>query len=310
MIENSNNFRAELSNIRMLAFGSRAMNYCDLDDAFQQIGGAPSPGCGTDYATRAARKEERRKARRCKGPAATYLDLDKDPDRQQFSKLPEIPPMNPNTGLREHSPVGAPQGSCEPFTNSGNIVLNTEERHQPYQQEECDSSSSLSQIPTNIPGPAKEQQRCGKYNFFGAQGPDDEPFADYIPDQSDYKLQPDFAKAFQESGSNRPGGGMTLPNPSVNNYWKPLTPSGAQTSFIDHLPPPGGKYYQAPSSGMDMNNAELMRKIDKIFARLDDMNQSSSPEQMATEIMMFISSGIFILFLMDLLVKKGGKLRF
>jgi hypothetical protein len=51
-----------------------------------------------------------------------------------------------------------------------------------------------------------------------------------------------------------------------------------------------------------------MKKIDKIFARLDDMN-NSSPEQVASEIMMFISSGIFIIFLMDLLVKKGGKLR-
>jgi len=270
------------------------MNYCDLDDAFQQIGGAPSPGCGTDYATRTARKEERRKARRCKGPAATYLDLDKDPDRQQYSKLPEIPPMNPDTGLREHTPVGAPQGSCEPFANS-------DEPHEPY--------NPLSQIPTNIPGPAKRQQGCGNVKKYFGASIDDDPFADYVPDQSDYKLQPDFGQAFRESGTNRPGG-ATLPNPSVNNYWKPLTPSGAQTSFVDHLPPPGGKYYQAPSSGMDMNNAELMRKIDRIFARLDDMNQSSTPEQMATEIMMFISSGIFILFLMDLLVKKGGKLRF
>ena len=274
------------------------MNYCDLDDAFQQIGGAPSPGCGTDYATRAARKEERRKARRCKGPAATYLDLDKDPDRQQFSKLPEIPPMNPDTGLREHTPVGAPQGSCEPFTN---------EPHEPY-----NPPNSLSSIPTNVPGPAKRQQSCGNTKKYFGAGIDDDPFADYVPDQSDYKLQPDFGQVFQESGSNRPGGGATLPNPSVNNYWKPLTPSGAQTSFIDHLPPPGGKYYQAPSSGRgsDMDNAELMKKIDKIFARLDDMNQSSSPEQMASEIMMFISSGIFVLFLMDLLVKKGGRMRF
>ena len=284
----------------MLAIGSRAMNYCDLDDAFQQIGGAPSPGCGTDYATRAARKEERRKARRCKGPAATYLDLDKDPDRQQYSKLPEIPPMNPQTGLREHAPVGAPQGSCEPFTDS-------QEPHEPY-----NPPNPLSSIPTNVPGPAKRQQSCGNTKKYFGAGIDDDPFADYVPDQSDYKLQPDFAQAFEESGSSRPGGGATLPNPSVNNYWKPLTPSGAQTSFIDHLPPPGGKYYQGPSNanGMDMNNAELMRKIDKIFARLDDLNQSSSPEQMATEIMMFISSGIFILFLMDLLVKKGGKMRF
>ena len=275
------------------------MNYCALDDAFQEIGGAPSPGCATDYATRAARKEERKKARRCKGPAATYLDLDeRDPDRQQFTKLPEIPPMNPNTGLREHSPVGAPQGSCEPFENRD---MNREPM-EPYNQ------NPLSEIPTNVPGPAVRQQRCGAKKYFG-RGMDDEAFADYIPDKADYKLQPDFSKAFQESGVARAGTGATLPNPSVNMYWKPLTKSGAQTSFVEHLPPPGGKFYQPPADGLgDFSSAEIMRKMDKIFARLDDMNQSS-PEQMASEIMMFISSGIFVLFLMDLLVKKGGRMR-
>lgn len=283
------------------------MNYCALDDAFQEIGGAPSPGCVTDYATRAARKEERKKARRCKGPAATYLDLEeRDPDRQQFKKLPEIPPMNSNTGLREHAPVGAPQGSCEPFANQENM--------EPYNQ------NPLSKVPTNIAGPAQRQESCGGLSFFGRGvedapihrvkpiGNDNDAFADYIPDQADYKLQPDFSKTFQESGVARAGTGATLPNPSVNMYWKPLTTSGAQTSFVEHLPPPGGKYYESPNNGDGMSSAEMMRKMDKIFARLDDMN-TSSPEQMASEIMMFISSGIFVLFLMDLLVKKGGRMR-
>jgi hypothetical protein len=95
------------------------MNGCALDDAFQTIGGAPSPGCAADYATKMARKEERRKARRCKGPAAEYLDIeDKDPDRQSFHKLPDVPSMNPATGLKEHTPVTAPQGTVEAFTHS------------------------------------------------------------------------------------------------------------------------------------------------------------------------------------------------
>jgi hypothetical protein len=94
------------------------MNFCALDDAFQEIGGAPSPGCATDTATKIARKEERKKARRCKGPPASYLDVeDKDPDRQHLNKLPDIPAMNPATGLREHVPVTAPQGSIEPYVN-------------------------------------------------------------------------------------------------------------------------------------------------------------------------------------------------
>jgi hypothetical protein len=52
-----------------------------------------------------------------------------------------------------------------------------------------------------------------------------------------------------------------------------------------------------------------MKKLDKLWARLDDMN-TSSPEQVTSELLMFISSGIFVLFAMDLLVKKGSTLRF
>lgn len=58
-----------------------------------------------------------------------------------------------------------------------------------------------------------------------------------------------------------------------------------------------------------MSMEEMMKKMDRIMARLDDTH-TASPEQVTSEIMMFISSGIFVLFLMDLLVKKGSTLRF
>jgi hypothetical protein len=93
-------------------------------------------------------------------------------------------------------------------------------------------------------------------------------------------------------------------------FWKPMTTSGAQTSFIEQLPPPGGKYYQQPARLNDeISNQDIMKKLDKLWARLDDMNQSS-PEQVTSELLMFISSGIFVIFMMDLLVKKSSTLRF
>jgi len=289
------------------------MNYCDLDAAFQAIGSAPSPGCENDYSTKMARKEERRKARRCKGPPATYLDIngDKDPDRQNLNKLPEIPPMNPATGLRQHAPVTAPQGSVEPFVETFHHNKHSEHTSTPEYNEdplqhylEDETRGHYMAVPTT------NNNIITKKRFFGASGPTDEPYADYIPDQQDYKLQPDFLKAFEHSGVAKAGASATLPNPSVNMYWKPLTTSGAQTSFIEQLPPPGGKYYR-PSRSYDgeISMEDVMKKMDKIFARLDDMNQSS-PEQITSELLMFISSGIFVLFLMDLLVKKGSKMRF
>ena len=243
------------------------MNYCSLEDAFQE---APSPGCGGDHATKQARREERRKARRCKGPAATYLDL--DPDRQNLTPLPEVNAMNHVTGLREHVPVTAPQ------------------------EEHFVSEELIRVQPASVAGPAKKK-------FFGAD-PDD-GFADYEPDQRDSPT--DFMAAFQPSGVTGP-----LPSPSMQQEWKPLTASGAQTAFIEHLPPPGGQYApRVPRAlrGGEMSMEEMMKKMDRIMARLDDTH-TASPEQVTSEIMMFISSGIFVLFLMDLLVKKGSTLRF
>jgi hypothetical protein len=270
------------------------MNYCALDDAFQSIGNHSSPGCTSDYASKAARKEERRKARRCKGPAAEYLDIsDKDPDRQQLNKIPIVPAMNPSTGLREHVPVYAPQGSLEPFV--------------PRNDNDSKGDYVRSEIPLNVPGTTEVQKPCpGRKKWFGADV-DGEAFADYVPDANDYRLQPDFLAAFEQAGVAKAG---SLPNPSVNMFWKPLTKTGAQTSFIEKLPPPGGEYYQQSQRfNGDISNDDIMKKLDKLWARLDDMN-NSSPEQVTSELLMFISSGIFVLFMMDLLVKKGSSLRF
>jgi hypothetical protein len=291
------------------------MNYCSLDDAFQTTGDAPSPGCQKDYSTREARKEERRKARRCKGPAMEFLGLgghnseEKDPDRQHLHKPPVIPAMNPATGLREHYPVDAPQGSLEPFL--------------PRNDDDPNGDYVRSSLPLNIPGTTESQKPCpGRKKFFGAD-PDGDNFADYQPDAKSYQLQPNFLKAFEEAGIAKAGTSDSLPNPSVNMFWKPLTPSGAQTSFFEHLPPPGGKYYNPSTTknkaysragngvtnDSEYSNDEIMKKLDRLFARLDDM-QTSSPEQITSELLMFISSGIFVMFLMDLLLKKGSAMRF
>lgn len=270
------------------------MNYCALDDAFQGSENYPSPGCERDYSSKEARREERRKAKKCRGPPLEFLNLgndNKDPDRQHISKLPQIPAMNPNTGLREHAPVDAPQGSLEPFL--------------PRNDDDPVGDYVRATLPTNIPGANESiKSTSGKKKFFGAD-PDSEGFADYDPGASSFNLGPDFRKAFEEAGVARAGSfNSVLPNPSVNQYWKPITPSGTQTAFYEQLPPPSGEYYR----GLPEKD-EIMKKIDKIFARLDDL-QNSSPEQATSEILMFISSGIFVLFLMDILVKKAGSMKF
>lgn len=326
------------------------MNYCSLEDAFQG-----TPGRAEDDAARQARKEERRKARRCKGPAATYLELDKDavyskdaakdPDRQHLNPLPDVPAMNPQTGLTEHVPVtGA--SVYEAFgkdqekkhtRHPHSLDSSTPEYHKDPLEEYC--KSEVSQHYMTIP--VNGGSTMTKKNFFGANVPVEEAFADYAPDAGDYRLQPDFTNAFQPATSNqRANASAVLPIPSVSQSWKPITPSGAQTAFIEHLPPPGGRYYSQASSGngrslggygtkkalgtyshanangkslgdsgQERSMEDVMRKLDQLYARLEEMNHST-PEQLTSEMLMFISSGIFVLFLMDLMVKRGSSMRF
>ena len=149
-----------------------------------------------------------------------------------------------------------------------------------------------------IPVKAPTSDTFTPKKYFG-RDPDSDAYADYEPEATNETLYPDFRKTFDQSGVARAG--SALPDPSVNMYWKPLTTGGAQTSFVEHLPP--------AQRSADPSMEEVMKKIDRLFARLDDMN-TSSPEQVTSELLMFISSGIFVLFAMDVLVKKGSTLRF
>lgn len=317
------------------------MNGCSLDDAFPMDDGAPSPGCQQPYSSKEARKEERRKAKKCRGPPMAFLDV-KDPDRQHLNKVPEVPAMNPNTGLTQHVPVDAPVG-YEPFENmppqsqnfikAQNKIVNGFQggpNASPYQG--CDYSTDLmcqrlrevlprtdddpvgNKVRSTIPfGPAEAASASArasaqkKKSYFGADPEDG--FADYSPDAANFLMEPTIENGFGIGSAPA----AALPVPSVSDYWKPLTPAGVETSFFNTLPAPGGRYVKQDKVKEKVPQWEepsINRKIDQIMARLDDLQRrnSGSPEQAQTEIMLFVSSGIFVLFLMDLLVKKGGKL--
>lgn len=309
------------------------MNYCSLDDAFG------SPGCAGDYGGREARREERRKAKKCKGPPLAFLGLegagagDKDPDRQGVERMPLVPALNKQTGLREHVPVDAPYGQAEPFADVG---TKRPSRDNQMFQDDLQSQLAASYHDQTDRDPKGDAVRntlvMGKQltaemgsasakptGFFGAN-PDDgngkragggvsfaEAFANYMPDAKDYLLEPSFTSAFNQTLT--PGGragAADLPVPSVRDVWKPMIPNGlANTSFFDKLPPQGGRYPKADGD----SHESLSRKIDRVMARLDDIQRGNTPEQAQTDILLFISSGIFVLFLMDLAVRKGGSLR-
>lgn len=308
-----------------------SLDGCSLNDAF---------GLSSGYSANMARKEEKRKAKRCKGPPATFFDI-KDPDRQHLNALPEIPPMNPDTGLREHTPVYAPQGSMEPFQSGSGKEEEAkaiEEKKQVKWDEKVIGQQLYSLLPRTDDDPAGDKARNSLPNILKKNGnvqptstsyfgkDPDEGFANFQPDSPNFLLEPSNlapAPAFSEQGLTLGSryGSPNLPVPSVMDEWKPSIASnpfkfpGANTSYIERLPTPGGSYPGYPftnrhGKGFGSENFDtLTKKMDRIIARLDDMQRvSQSPEQSQTEIMMFIGSGVFVLFLLDLLMKKGIKL--
>lgn len=238
------------------------MEYCSLESAF----GPPN---------QEARRQERRKAKRCKGPALSFVeptgaDLP-DPDRPSVVRQEALPAMNPSTGLREHAPVDA---SVEPFEDA----------------------------------PRAPQTQNAVPSFFGKDPAESfASFSHVIGDAKEYQLQPDFMDAFREVGTlNGAGATAALPTPSVRDVWKPLTPSGARSAFFEALPPPGGEY---PPNSSTLETKTLHSKLDKIFARLDELEtrQAVDTGNSQTEVLLFIMSGIFVLFLTDLAVRKGAQ---
>lgn len=281
------------------------MEFCSIEDAF--------PDLGTQ---KVARKEEKRKAKRCKGPALSYLEPDTgllpvtDPDRPAVKPMPEVPPINSSTGLREHSPVDAPQ--AEPFSDMTGeykqllASLQSEKPPEPL-------TSVLNTMPKAVAGPTKfEPPRMQIPSFFGAgDDDDDEPtkegFASYtnvIGDDPGYKLSPDFGTTFLGKGLNK-ASGSSLPDVPSNMFWKPLTSAGAKTSFYSKadLQMPKAQPQAAPG-----DVGEVLRKLDKIFTRLDDL-ESRKSENANTEVVLFVMTGLFVMFSMDLLVRKTGNVR-
>ncbi len=277
------------------------MELCSIEDAFPDLA-----------SQKVARKEEKRKAKKCRGPALTFLEPDTgllpvtDPDRPAVKPLPEVPPINPQTGLREHAPVEAPP--AEPFSDMTGeykdllASLQSEKPPEPLTQ-------ILNTMPKAIAGPTKfEKPKMSVPTFFGADEEDEvEGFANYtnvIGDDPSYKLAPDFSKTFQAKGLSKAAGTDLPPVPS-NIFWKPLTSGGAKTSFYSKADLQIPK--KAPE-GVTGDMTEVLRKLDKIFTRLDDL-ESKKSENANTEVVMFVMTGLFVMFSMDLLVRKTGNVR-
>jgi len=215
-----------------------------------------------------SRREERKKAKASPspGPALTFL---KDADRQS-----ERPPPPPDAMIKE----GYADYSSDADANANVDVIG---KGKPTKT----ASSSQAPIPS----------------YFG-KGADTESFADYSKSSTDnpgYQLQgSDFTTAFSAKGVEKASGGNALPTPSIDAAWKPLSDGSNyyNTHPAPYDPGPYDQEKQASASSFSREEKEtLLKKLDTLFARLEEL-ETKRNEYAHAEVTLFILSGLFFIF--------------
>jgi len=303
------------------------MDGCSLNDAFPS-GAFGSPGCQDRTSGDESRRQEKKKARRCRGPAATYLNSGMnmvgaiDPDRPAVTRMDSVPTLNSKTGLTEHSPV-TEQYDFETFVGAMNdlpAIRNSVHGSTELQTSSAPSFFGASPADTNV---SQSSSRNLLEHFSNSTA----PFVDTIGEDESYKLAPDFATTFGQRGAQKAGGSSShlgpsptnqemnyltpttmlpnsiLPFPNVDMFWKNNPKTGGQSSFFDSLKPPSGlpagSSEETGVTEQSVNRREVLTKLDKIFARLDDMDSVKS-DNAQTEVLLFIMTGLGVIFLMDI----------
>lgn len=126
-----------------------------------------------------------------------------------------------------------------------------------------------------------------------------------VKDENVYKLEPDWAKSFNDDSApswikermpQRQTEAPLVPSPwldGANTLWQKIPESMKNTA--------GLRAAEAAASGrMD----EMQKKLDSMFKKLNDL-ETSRAESNHIEIILFVLGGIFLLLLLDILVKQG-----
>jgi hypothetical protein len=120
-----------------------------------------------------------------------------------------------------------------------------------------------------------------------------ETYADY--GGNDANVEADFMSAFKERGVQK---ASAVPATPIVDVWKPLTPAGADTAFFNYLP----QLPATQSEGHGLNTDAMQRRLKSIYERLD-LLETARRENAQTEVMLFVISGVFFLFSLDLITR-------
>lgn len=306
--------------------------YCSLEDAFRDWT-SPVPtgretalaigGCTDDKAARAQRRAERRLAKRCKGPQAKYIETQIQPSGQDPDRLTprmELVEAMINRGedyaeapTPDEAKAQATRATLEISPSQSSVSLgkvpsffgaNLEENYSPFRPndedgDETDFMSAFKQLASDKP-------------TAGGSLP--------IPSVSQF-----WKPGYQDNQVRLPAGLS-----ASTQFWKPdyssmlgvgpaANDAGANTAFYKALPAPGGTWmlgtgppstYASRMSVDDgASQAEpakedaIQRRLQSIYHRLDELEVGQKHENAHSETVLFVLSGVFVLFALDLVSK-------
>ena len=218
-------------------------------------------------------KEKRRHKK--KDSIEAYEIPPTDPDRPAVKRMLEVPPIN-----------------TMPSTDEDEYL------------DESSKFMKRTNVNNSLPSPrSMGNQATPKPSFFGAEpftSPNDDTMAIYngsIRNKGGYMLDADFTKSFEETGFGKSSGKM-VPTPELRQRWKPMSSDRVDSSFTNDSK---GSYFEGLSS---QDILAMRSKIDTLMARLDDLENRAEGANPQLEMLSFIMTGLFLMFALDLTVKK------
>jgi len=224
--------------------------------------------------------KEKRRSRKPKEGFQAYELPPTDPDRPAVKRMLEIPVVGrPNSDTVENT---------NSFLDSSSIFQN-----KPSVNNALPSPRSVNKL---------EQSKVP--SFFGAEpfsNPGEDTMAlfnSHVNNPNGYMLDADFTKSFDTSGFGK-SNGTPVPTPELRQRWKPLSADRIDTSFTDT-----GKGSQF--HGLSTEDIKAMQsKIDALMIRLDDLEYRAEGANPQLEMLSFIMTGLFLMFVLDLAVKNS-----
>ena len=123
-----------------------------------------------------------------------------------------------------------------------------------------------------------------------------------------FMLEPKWYEQFQDRMPNPRAETPQLPGPLVDGYnklYQQIPPPRSNTDVRRNMVSPSALPGEPTTiAGASTNDPELRKRIDDLFAKMDQLDVSRS-ESNHSEIILFVMTGIFILLMLDLMLKQG-----